>query len=151
MKIRVLLAYYHLPNVLLFTAHFKLELGGQYNWNLHYGTKTIKIPFPTSSTFEIIKYAYLALDSIFKEGYNYKKAGVIITGISGDTTQQLSMFEYENPKHKILMPVLDKINLKLGDKIKFGGQDLKQKWKMRQEHLSLCYSSKLKDIITVKC
>lgn len=134
-----------LITVFIYTNRFREDL------TQYHGSKTIKIPFPTSSTFEIIKYAQLALESIYEEGYSYKKAGVIITGISGDTTQQLSMFEYENPKHKILMPVLDRINLKLGDKIKFGGQDLKRKWKMRQEHLSPCYSTKLKDIITVKC
>ncbi|TDW48834.1 uncharacterized protein DUF4113 [Flavobacterium sp. 270] len=71
-------------------------------------------------------------------------------GTSQDITQQLSMFEYENPKHKILMNVLDKMNLKLGDKVKFGGMDLKRKWKMRQDSLSPCFSTSLKDIIKVK-
>lgn len=42
--------------------------------------------------------------------------------INSDTSQQLSFFEYENPKHKVLMPILDKLNTKLGDKIKFAGQ-----------------------------
>lgn len=56
-------------------------------------------------------------------------------GISQDETQQLSMFEYENPKHKVLMNVLDKMNIQMGDKVKFGGQDLKRKWKMKQQSL----------------
>ncbi|WP_459641456.1 DUF4113 domain-containing protein, partial [Flavobacterium sp. CGRL2] len=64
-------------------------------------------------------------------------------------TMQLSMFEYENPKHKILMNVMDKMNLKLGDKIKFGSQDLKRKWKMRQDSLSPCFTTNLNDIIKV--
>ncbi|CAA9203264.1 Protein UmuC [Flavobacterium bizetiae] len=93
------------------------------------------MPFPTSSTFELNKYSQIALDSIFESGYRYKKAGVILMGISQDKTQQLFMFEYENPKHKVLMNVLDRMNLKLGDKIKFGSQDLKRKWKMRQDSL----------------
>ncbi len=134
-----------LIQVFIYTNRFRQDLP-QYS-----GYKTVKLPFPTSSTFELNKYSQMALNSIYKDGYNYKKAGVILMGISQDETQQLSMFEYENPKHKILMNVLDKMNIKMGDKVKFGGQDLKRKWKMKQESLSPCYSTNLKDIITINC
>lgn len=143
-KLRKQNSHCELINVFIYTNSFRDDL------KQFYGHRTIKIPFPTSSTFEIIKYAHLALDSIFEEGYSYKKAGVNIMGISQDKTQQLSFFEYENPKHKTLMPVLDKINLKLGDKVKFGGQDLKRKWKMKQSNLSPCYSTNINHLITVK-
>lgn len=133
-----------LIHVFIFTNRFRQDLP-QYH-----GFKTVKLPFSTSSTFELNKYAQIALNSIYKEGYNYKKAGVILMGISQDETQQLSMFEYENPKHKVLMTVLDKLNIKMGDKVKFGGQDLKRKWKMKQEMLSPSYSTNLNQIITVK-
>jgi len=132
-------------NVFIYTNRFRAELP-QY-----YGFKTVKLPFPTSSTFELNKYAQKALDEIFAPGYKYKKAGVILMGISKDETQQLSMFEYENPKHKVLMRTLDKMNLKLGDKVKFASMDLKRKWKMRQDSLSPSFSTNLKDIITINC
>lgn len=48
------------------------------------------------------------------------------------------------------LPVNDFQELKISfDKVKFSGQDLKRKWKMKQECLSPCYSTNLKDIITV--
>jgi DNA polymerase V len=134
-----------LIQVFIYTNRFRQDLP-QYS-----GYKTVKLPFPTSSTFELNKYAQKALNEIFKPGFHYKKAGVILMGITQDQTQQLSMFEYENPKHKILMQVLDKMNVKMGEKVKFGGQDLKRKWKMRQERLSPCYSTNLNDIITINC
>lgn len=134
-----------LIQVFIYSNRFRPDLP-QYS-----GYTTVKLPYPTSSTFIINKYAQIALKSIFKSGYNYKKAGVIIMGITQDETQQLSMFEYEDPKHKVLMNVLDKLNIKLGDKVKFGGMDLKRKWKMKQTMLSPSYSTNLKDIITVKC
>lgn len=133
-----------LINVFIYTNRFRADLP-QYH-----GFKTVKLPYPTSSTFILNKYAQKALNLIYESGYQYKKAGVILMGISQDETQQLSMFEYENPKHKVLMNVLDKMNFKLGDKVKFGSQDLKRKWKMRQDSLSPCFSTNLKDIITVK-
>lgn len=49
------------------------------------------------------------------------------------------------------MNVMDKLNMKIGDKVKFASQDLKRKWKMKQESLSPCYSTNLKDIITINC
>jgi DNA polymerase V len=133
-----------LINVFIYTNRFRQDLP-QYH-----GFKTVKLPFPTSSTFELNKYAQKALDAIYEPGYKYKKAGVILMGITQDETQQLSMFEYENPKHKVLMRTLDRMNHKLGDKIKFGGMDIKRKWKMRQDSLSPCFSTNLNDIIKVK-
>ena len=71
-------------------------------------------------------------------------------GISKDESKQLSMFYHENPKHKILMSVIDKMNQKMGEMIKFGGMDLKRKWKMHQDYLSPNFTTNLKDIIKVK-
>ncbi|KAF2520048.1 Y-family DNA polymerase [Flavobacterium salilacus subsp. salilacus] len=112
---------------------------------------SIKLPYPTSSTFELNKHAQKALKLIFKEGYHYKKAGVILMGITKDETKQLSMFEYENPKHKVLMNVIDSVNKKmLGEKIKFGRNDLSRKWKMKQDFLSQRFTTNINEIITVK-
>lgn len=133
-----------LVHVFLQSNRFRQDLP-QYN-----SCKTVKIPFPTSSTFIINEYAQKALQEIYKEGIPFKKAGVILMGITQDETQQLSMFEYENPKEKVVMKVIDKLNLKLGEKVKFGNMDLQRKWKMRQEHLTPQYSTNLDHIITVK-
>lgn len=110
-----------LINVFIYMNRFRQDLPQYHSF------KTVKLPILTSSTFELNKYAQKALDSIYENGYSYKKAGIILMGISQDNTQQLSMFEYENPKHKVLISVLDKMNLKLGDKVKFGSMGLKRK------------------------
>jgi len=89
-----------LINVFICTNRFRQDLP-----QCH-GFKTVKLPFPRSSTFELNKYSQIALDSILEPGYKYKKTGIILMGISQDETQQLSMFEYEIPKHKVLMNVL---------------------------------------------
>jgi DNA polymerase V len=112
---------------------------------------SIKLPFPTSSTFELNKHAQTALKLIYQDGYQYKKAGVVLMGISKDESQQLSMFEYEDPRHKVLMKVIDGVNTKmLGEKIKFGRNDLKRKWRMRQDFLSKRFTTNINEIITAK-
>ncbi|MBC8753958.1 Y-family DNA polymerase [Kordia sp. YSTF-M3] len=112
----------------------------------------IKLPYPSNSSIVISKYAKHALKSIYKEGYHYKKAGVIVMGIVPDTNMQLNMFLESNAKHKPLMVTIDKLNGKYGSHtLKLGGQDPKRAWKMRQERLSPNYTTDINEIIVVNC
>ena len=45
-------------------------------------SKTIDFPIATNNSIEIVKTALSALESIFKNGYRYQKAGVMLTGLS---------------------------------------------------------------------
>lgn len=108
--------------------------------------------FATSSSITISKGVLEKLREIFKEGYTYKKAGVILVLISPNNSHQIRLFGDENPKHQLLMQAMDKLNKKMGQgKLKLANQDIKKTWKMRQEHLSPQYTTKFSDIITVNC
>jgi len=109
------------------------------------------IPFSTNSNMIISKYAIKGLKSIFKKGLNYKKAGTVVMGLDSSNNYQLNLFENENPKHKYLMKTIDFIQKKEGQsKIKLASQDLRKRWKMKQEKLSPNYTCKLDEIIKVK-
>jgi len=109
------------------------------------------LPFASNSTLTISNSAIKAVESIYKEGVNYKKAGVIVSDLVATTGYQLNLFQKENPKHKLLMKTFDAVNTRWsGHKIKIGNQDLKRTWKMRQEHLSPKYTTDINDIIVVK-
>lgn len=84
-----------------------------------------------------------------EKGYQYKKAGVILMGITPSYAMQQSLFNTENPKHAILMHTIDKINFNTNDKVKFGGQDLGRVWKMKQDQLSKHFTTRLDEIIQV--
>lgn len=110
----------------------------------------LKTDFPTNSTIELNHYAQIGLKAIFREGYHYKKAGVIVMGLTPNSQTQLSLFETSNPKHQPLMGVIDKMNKSYGNnKIKFATQSIGRQWKMKQEKLSPCYTTKIRDIITI--
>jgi DNA polymerase V len=112
----------------------------------------VKMPFPTSSSIEIVKFACDGLELIFRKGFQYKKAGVIIMDFKPQNEIQLNLFNNSNPKHYALMKVIDKVNKEFGQqKIKLASQDQERVWKMKQERLSPRYTTKLSDIITVKC
>lgn len=111
----------------------------------------VKLPYPSNSSITISKYAQLGLKSIFKKGFYYKKAGVIVMGVVPENQRQLNMFCEENPKHLSLMKSIDFINRKIGrTKIKLASQDLGRTWKMRQERLSPNYTTSFEDLIIVK-
>ena len=109
------------------------------------------IPFSTNSNIIISKYAVEGLKKIFRQGIDYKKAGTIVMGLDSSDNYQLNLFENENPKHKYLMKTIDYIQRKEGQsKIKLASQDLRKRWKMKQEKLSPNYTCKVNDIIKVK-
>ncbi len=110
----------------------------------------IKLPFQSNSSIEITKHAVSALRKIYKEGYHYKKAGVIVMNISPQQLRQATLFTEPDPRHKPLMQVMDNINKTWGRKVKLGGQEAGRIWKMKQEHLSRRYTTRLDEIIDVQ-
>ena len=75
----------------------------------------IKLPTPTSSTLEIVKYAVMAMNNIFRPGVNYKRAGVLLSGIKPSTAVEQNLFsEVDLNKHNKLMKIVDQINSRTG-------------------------------------
>ncbi len=113
----------------------------------------LTFPTPTNSTIEIAQYAREALRRIFVKGYRYKKAGVIITEIVPEDGVQRDLFDKVNrEKHTKLMKVVDTVNSGFNNsRIQLASQGTSREWKLKQELLSPCYTTKLKDIIQIKC
>lgn len=117
----------------------------------HKVSKTVVLSYPTNSSLIISKAAIQAVQSVFKPGVKYKKAGVILMGLVPTDNYQLDLFSHEDPRHTPLMKSIDYLNQKYkSDKIKLGSQDLKRTWKMRQERLSPRFTTNINDIIKVK-
>ncbi|MBD3890399.1 Y-family DNA polymerase [Olleya marilimosa] len=117
----------------------------------HRTSTSVNLTYPTCSSLIISNCAISALMSIFKKGIQYKKAGVIVTGLVPIDNHQLHLFDAENPKHQPLMKSIDSLNAKYkNNKIRIANQDLKRTWKMRQDRLSPRYTTNINDIIVVK-
>jgi DNA polymerase V len=130
--------------VFIHTNGFRKDMP-QYSRNI-----SVKLPFATSSTIELSTFATQALKHIFKKGYHYKKAGVIVLDFTPEDTVQRTLFEKRNERHIPLMKAIDKVNVLFGQqKVRLASQDTKRVWKMRQEKLSPRYTTNLNDIITI--
>ena len=76
----------------------------------------VRLPSPTSDTPTLTKAALAALDEVYRKGYLYKQAGVILHDISDEEGMQLDLFSApEDERRRRLMQVADTLNKKFGD------------------------------------
>jgi DNA polymerase V len=111
----------------------------------------LKLPYATNSSITLSQFATKGLEAIYRKGIHFKKAGVIVSGITPQNEKQLNLFLDENPKHKNLMVVIDQLHTHIGKKkIKLASQDLGRTWKMRQEKLSKQYTTNWNELLEVE-
>lgn len=141
------------------TNHHRLDLA-QYDGGL-----TVSLITPTSSTPEVVGAALRALRTIWRDGYKFKRTGVIVSGISTDRAIQQDLFDTLTPEQRQklnrLSQVMDVINRRHGnDTIQLGvqqfpidssiGQHTNFKDLIRHDYRSRCYTTNFEDIITVQ-
>lgn len=135
--------------VFIDTDHFQAS---QYQY---FQNIIVPLPVATNHTGDIVHHACRALEKIYRKDFAYKKAGVIVTEVVPECAIQQNLFEstVDYEKNHRLMQVMDQLNHKFPhNKIKLASQGVKRSgWVLKQEHLSKCYTTKIGDIIEVKC
>jgi DNA polymerase V len=109
------------------------------------------LPAPTSITQELIKPALSLVDKLYKRGNEYKKAGVMLSGIVPDESIQGNLFlpETKNCERR-LMEIIDNINFSQRDDVlKFAASGTTRNWKMRQELRSPRYTTRWDELYEV--
>ena len=108
----------------------------------HTGMKTIELFTPTNDTRDILAATKRGLLPIYKSGYDYAKAGVILNKFSNEGTRQYSLFEDPNdPKENTqFMKYLDKMNA-YETQIYYASQNTKKWSPMKQNMTSPRYTT----------
>jgi DNA polymerase V len=84
---------------------------------------------------------------MFKEGYQYKKAGIMLSEISPVAYQQGDLLEAAPASDSRLMQALDNLNKRYGrGAVKVSSQGAYDQWQMRQERKSPCYTTRWNEI-----
>ena len=81
---------------------------------------TIRLDMPASSTQEVVSAALKALKLIWKPGFEYKKAGVVVFDIVNRDERQLTLFETDSAKKEkqdVLSQVMDNVNVSSGQNV----------------------------------
>jgi len=118
----------------------------------YYRSLSIPLPVATNNSAELIHNALMGLDVIFKEGYNYKKVGIMLLDLVPESQIQIGLFDEVNrPRDKKVMATFDTINNLYGkDIVRFAVQGYHRRWRLRQERLSPCYTTNLNQVFIVK-
>ena len=115
-----------------------------------YAAKSFELVHPTDDTRIIIKNANRILDQIFADGYQYAKAGVLLSDFTDRYGYQMSLFDKKRDEKMAsrLMQTVDYINLMEIAKIGFGNQGFRNTWRMKREIKSKRYTTKIEEIPT---
>lgn len=129
------------------TNRFK-ESDLQYNEGL-----LVPLPDPTDDTRLLASAATLGLGLIFKPGYQYKKAGIMLTLISDKAKRQQTLFDdpLQRAQSAKLMAAMDAINAEFGrDTVRAGATGTEKRWAMRSENRSPRFTTRWDELPIAK-
>lgn len=117
---------------------------------------TIVFDQPCQDSRRFSQAAAQGLCKIYRPGFKYLKAGVMLLNLLPETVNQLSVFDSLEERSTMnnagLMSVMDDINRRFGrDSIRLAGSQLSAAWHMRQTMLSPAYTTRWDEIPVVKC
>jgi len=120
--------------------------------NSYSNSISIKLSQYTADTSTLIRAGSWGLKKIFKPGYQYYKAGIILNDLIPEKSQQYSLFSAANydQKARQRMQLLDSINKRFGPaSLRFASTPI-ERWQMYQKHLSPAYTTRWDELLQVK-
>ena len=109
----------------------------QRNFGYYSNAKTIDFPIATNNSIETVKTAVSILEKIFKNGYQYQKAGVMLTGLRNDDGRKNLFSSEKDEKINSLMRSIDNTNYRYGrSTLSLASAGVQKKWNMRRQYSS---------------
>ncbi len=114
-------------------------------------SRPMTLSSPSSHTATLIKAALTSLEAIYRSGYYYQKAGVLLSGLIPANHEQRHIFKPSAQKDNALMKAVDNINKRWGrDTIQPGTTGFSRKWQHRQFKKSPAYTTRWAELPIVK-
>jgi len=111
----------------------------------------IPLTYPTADTRRLGAAALHGLERIYRPGYRYKKAGVMLMGLQSAAATQADLFAgSEQPRAARLMTAMDAINKAYGmNTATFAGAGIEQPWRMQSMRRSPHYTTSWHELAVV--
>jgi len=119
----------------------------QYNAGL-----TVPLPDPDDDTRVLIQAALRGLKAIYRTGYRYKKAGIMLTLLSDKAARQGALFSGPGggPRSARLMAAMDAVNREYGrNTLRAAASGVANAWAMRSGNRSPCYTTRWEELPAV--
>jgi len=114
---------------------------------------TIPLPQATQDTRTLVKWAGRGLRRIYRRGFAYAKAGVMLSEIRPAALEQADLFTdlEDTERSDTLMGIMDQINHRWGrGTLRTASEGAEGIWKMNRGHLSPCYTTSWDELPTVR-
>lgn len=113
----------------------------------------IDLPYPTDDVRLLTKAAVDALDRVFRSGFNYSKAEVLLMNLCQPGEYTDDLFAISQPADATkLMTVLDEINGRWGrGTLRSASVPVNPSWGMRRDMMSRSFTTKLDQLWVVAC
>ena len=105
---------------------------------------------PTHDSITIIETSLLLTKRIFKNNYQYKKAGVLLSGLCDDSEIQETLFEKNYNQNSDLMSAVDAINYRYGrDTLQMASECKVGNWRQKRENCTRNYTTQIDRLLLV--
>ena len=118
----------------------------------YFKAQGIPLTHQSNYTPTLIKHAHEALDTIFKSGLSYKKAGVIATGLVSEHGIQDNLFiqNPESKKHASASKTMDQLNTKYGrHRVRSAGFGYNKRWHMNSDYRGRRYTTVWSEMLQI--
>ncbi|MDT7604052.1 MAG: polymerase [Acidobacteriota bacterium] len=124
---------------------------GRYSDERYDNSAVLSLGVATNFTPELIRHARRGVERIYREGLRYKKAGVMLFGLSRANAAQGGLFDtVDRARAARLMQTLDRINARMGaETLRYAAAGLKREWRMLCERRSPCYTTSWDELLPV--
>ena len=105
---------------------------------------------PTHDSIAIIETSLLLTKRIFKNNYQYKKAGVLLSGLCDESEIQETLFEKNYNQNSDLMSAVDAINYRYGrDTLQMASECKVGNWRQKRENCTRNYTTQIDRLLLV--
>jgi DNA polymerase V len=103
---------------------------------------TVPLASPTADTRRLTHAAHLGLKHLFKPGYAYQKAGVMLMELREAGHEQGMLFDEPAPDRPKLMDVIDRANGRWGrGTLRLASEGVEKAWHMKRGNLSPAWTT----------
>jgi DNA polymerase V len=118
----------------------------------YFNSRGVNFPIATNYTPELIEYATGAIERLYKKGFLYAKAGLILGDLVPEGRIQGNLFDQaDRQKSKRLMQAIDAVNLRLPDsRLIWAAEGIDQPWQAKFAKRSKRYTTQWDELAEVE-
>lgn len=117
----------------------------------HHGARSTRLQPMTDDTRDLVSAARRCIEAVWRDGFSYVKAGVILDDLRESRDAPATLFDAPRPKAAALMGAMDSLNARYGRHTVFpAAMGIDRPWKLKADHHSPRYTTRLSDVPIVR-